>query len=170
METTIEIKHLKPSLTKFQNPVFIYINDEIKLRLSNVYIYDDLAPVLTFKGDIKLFSNEALYVVFNENHMQEFTMKGYKNCYFIPNLFKLKEEGDKYGKLFLSCNPDIPNCTIKHYPIGCYTNGQLDKKRALNDLRMLVGVRNNNPYLFTGFTAVKNKISLYGEAIEIIKH
>jgi len=170
METIIEKKQLKLSLTRFQNPVFIYINDEIKIRLSNVYIYDDLAPILTFKGDIKLFSNEALYVVFNENQMEELTMKGHKNCYFIPNLFKLKEEGDRYGKLFLSCNPDMPNCTIKHYPIGSYINGQLDKKKALNDLRMLVEVRKKNPYLFAGFVKTKHTISLYGEAIELIKY
>lgn len=164
METTIEKKRTRTE-TVFENPVFVII-DDYKIRLCNVYLYDDMGTA--FRGQLKLFDNEApFYFTFDRRHMHYLKIKGYRDSYFLQNLFRLKY--DRYGKMFLSCNPDYPDTMLKYHPIGGYIDGILDKTKGMNDLRSLVVKKKTNPYIFSGFRHIKNKLSLIGEAIEIIK-
>ena len=164
MENVIEKKVFRIR-TEFVNPVFILIGDN-PIRLSNVFLYDDLNTA--FLGHLKLFYNEApFYFTFDRKHLRKLLIKGYKDAFFLPNLFKLKY--DKYGKMFLACNPDMPNTMLKYHSIGGYINDKLNIHKGMEDLRNLVIAKRKNPDIYAGFKYVKNKLSLLGEAIEIIK-
>jgi hypothetical protein len=142
-------------LIKVKDDIFIYIRDEVYLKFINVFQFPGDTDVCI--GHLKIWEDKApFYIIFERDLLEKLSIKGYKNCLFIPNSFK--QEFDKNYKMFLRCVKDNGNCYLNYHPITCIDN-----------IRTLVNYRNEGRMIYVGFPQTNSKLSTIGEALEIIK-
>lgn len=153
MENISTVKRNNPvQRTQIFNSIYLYIKEDCYIKFSKVFTFPDSDDC--FVAHIKIWNDQApFYFVFKQADLYPLTIKGYKNCMFVPNMFKAKT--DKKGRTFLACNIDEPNTEVRYFPI--YNKTDYDRVKKLKNLY---------PNTFISF----NEKDGNGEAFQIIKN
>jgi hypothetical protein len=142
---------VKTIMTLVKDEILIYLSKEVYIKFHKVFVFNS-SPDL-FMGHIKIWDDYCpFYFLFNRDCMKQLNIKGYQNCTFILNSFRISY--DKNQKMYLRCDPDNGNVMLKYHPITTRDN-----------LKDLVHLKHNGHILHCGFST-SNKY--HGEAYEFI--
>ena len=139
-QTTSNVNH-DQRLTKVFNPIFLYLNSDQIIRIDKVFLFPNSDD--TFIGKLKLWNDYAsFYIVFKKHNLKELKLKGYKNCLFLPNIFKFKT--DKNGINFLSCTNSNADAMLKYYPVETELEYSKYSQLSKNGTDLFIGLSDNS--------------------------
>ena len=150
---TIEAK-TKVKMDKVKDDVLIFISNDIQIKFNKIFEWPDSNGSRV--AHLNIWDNNApFYILYNKQLQQKLNIKGYKNCYFIPNSFLMEYGKDK--KLRLRATDKGANCIIKFHPIT-----------SVKDIRNIVKLKWEGKMVFAGFPK-SDYISTFGECFELCK-
>jgi len=154
---TIEKK--KFQMLKVMDQILIPFDDDIDIMFSKVFEWPNESGMRI--GKLNIWDKHAPFsIVFHKSIQKVSLKKGFKGCYFIPNLFEYTY--DRNNKLILKCVSYKPDDKI-------YCKLKYHRTSSMRELRHLAELRMSGHEIYGGSPNSYGCISIISEAFEIVK-
>jgi hypothetical protein len=158
MET---IEKVKFKMLKVMDVILISLNDDIEIMFSKVFEWPNDSGMRI--GKLNIWDKHAPFsIVFHKDSQKIASKKGFKRCYFIPNLFEYSY--DRNNRLILKC---VPNAKIGNDKVYCKL--KYHHTSSIKELRDLVSLKQSGHEIYGGSPVSYGCISTISEAFEVIR-